>query len=223
MGPKWVALFLFPCCCVSAVAEAQSIELKFGGFAPTFESELWDDNLATFQIEPDDFSGFVAGAAVGLPLSDHLELVVAVDTSSTTVLSSYRDFVWDDGGEILQDLTLRVTPLTGGVRLYPLGQRARVRPFLTGGGAAYLYEYREEGEFVDFETFDIYSDTFIDRGAAYGWFFGGGVSIAWTDAVFVVGEYRRHWASGRHGVDFEGFGGFELTSQQVSAGVGFRF
>ena len=223
MNVKLAAVFCIPFCLLTAVVDAHSVALRLGAFAPLIESDLWEENLATFTIERSDFDALIGGIEVSIELSELVDLTFGVETSSSTVFSNYRDFVFEDGSEILQDLTLRTTPVTAGVRLFPIGKLHRVFPYVTGGAGFYVYEYREEGEFVDFDTFDIGGDRFIDRGLAYGGYFGAGVEVGLSELAYVFAEYRRHWARGTHGGDFRGFGGFDLRANQVSFGVNLRF
>ncbi len=223
MNVKVAAVFCIPLCLLTAVADAHSVALRLGAFAPRIESDLWEENLATFTIERSDFDALIGGVEVSIELSELVDLAFGVETSSSTVFSNYRDFVFEDGSEILQDLTLRTTPVTAGVRLFPIGKRRRVFPYVTGGAGFYVYEDREEGEFVDFDTFDIGGDLFIDRGVAYGAYFGAGVEVGLSELAYVFAEYRRHWARGTHGGDFRGFGRFDMTGNQMSFGVNLRF
>ena len=223
MNVRLAAVFLVPLCFFTVVADAHSVALKLGAFAPRIDSDLWEENLATFTIERSDFDALIGGVEVSIELSELVDLAFGVETSSSTVFSNYRGFVFEDGSEILQDLTLRTTPVTAGVRVFPIGKLRRVFPYVTGGAGFYLYEYREDGEFVDFDTFDIGGDLFIDRGVAYGGYFGAGVEVGLSELAYGFAEYRRHWARGTHGGDFQGFGGFDLSANQMSFGVNLRF
>jgi hypothetical protein len=202
---------------------ADSIAFRLGGIAPRIESDLWEDNLVTFEIERADFDGLVAGVELAIELNEFVDVIAGVESTSHTVFSNYRDFVRDDGTEIIQDISLRVTPLTFGVRFLPIGKFHRVYPYVSGGAGVYFYEYIEEGEFIDFDTFDVFGDVFVDRGASFGAFVAGGVELGLTRSVSMFGEYRRHWARGEHDDDFVGFGDFDLRAHQASFGVHLRF
>lgn len=205
------------------LSAAHSVAFRLGRFAPRIESSLWADNLETFTLEHDDFDAWIAGVEVALELNEYLELAFGVESSSRTAFTSYRDFVRDDGTEVIQDLSLRTTPVTAGLRVLPIGKSHRVFPYVSGGAGFYFYEYREEGEFIDFSSFDIFTDAFVDRGLAYGAYLAGGVEARVSPSISVFGEYRRHWARGTHDGDFRGFGSFDLASRQVSFGVNLRF
>ena len=47
---------------------------------------------------------------------------------------------------------MEVTPVTAGVKFLPLGKFRRVSPYVGGGFGLYVYEYQEEGEFIDFDV-----------------------------------------------------------------------
>ena len=205
------------------LAEAHSVAFRLGRFAPRIESSLWADNLETFTLERGDFDALIGGIEVTLELNEYVAIAFGVESSSHTALTTYRDFVRDDGTEVIQDLSLRTTPVTAGLRVLPIGKSHRVSPYVSGGAGLYLYEYREEGEFIDFSNFDVFVDVFVDRGLAYGAYLAGGVEVRVSPRVFIFGEYRRHWARGTHGGDFRDFGSFDLASHQASFGVNLRF
>jgi hypothetical protein len=202
---------------------AISLHLRLGRFAPRITSALWDENSFTFTASASDFNALTVGVEAGTSLAEIVDLVIGVETSSRTVFSMYRDFVRDDGTEIVQNLSLRMTPLTVGLRLLPAGREHRVQPYVGGGGAFYSYEYTEEGEFVELDTSDIFVDLFVDRGVAYGGYVCAGAELVLSESIAAFGEYRRHWTQGEHGGDFEGYGRFDLTANQVIFGVGTRF
>ena len=205
------------------LASAHSVAFRLGRFAPRIDSSLWAENLETFTLDRGDFDALVGGVEVAFELNEYVDLAFGVESSSRTAFTSYRDFVRDDRTEIIQDLSLRTTPVTAGLRLLPMGKSHRVFPYVSGGAGLYFYEYREEGEFIDFSNFDIFNDSFVDRGLAYGAYLAGGIEARVSPMIFVFGEYRRHWARGTHDGDFRGFGSFELASHQGSFGVKLRF
>ena len=204
-------------------AEASSLALRLGRFAPTYDSALWADNFDTFAIQDSDFQGIIGGVELGIQLNEFVDLTFGVDTSSRTAFTSYRDFVRDDGSEIIQDIRMEVTPVTAGVKFLPLGKYRRVSPYVGGGFGLYVYDYQEEGEFIDFDTFDVFDDLFFEQGVGTGAFASVGVELAVSPSFRVFGEYRRHWASWDHRDDFDGFGKLDLNADQVSFGVSFQF
>ena len=75
---------------IASLAQAHSAAFRLGLFAPRIESELWDENVATFAIERSDFDSVMGGAEVSVELSDVVDVTFGAETSSRTVFSIYR-------------------------------------------------------------------------------------------------------------------------------------
>ncbi|MFQ5789964.1 MAG: outer membrane beta-barrel protein [Acidobacteriota bacterium] len=223
MNRAMLATTTFTLLVVAAPAKASSIAVRLGFFSPRGESQLWEDNVQTFDLAVSDFNSVFGGVEFALELNEFVDLAVGVDGYSRTVASRYRDFVRDDGTEIEQEIRLTVAPVTVGLRVLPLGKFRSLVPYVAGGFGLYPFEYREEGEFIDFETFDIFGDVFLDPGVGVGAYAAAGLEVGVTRAVSVFGEYRRHWAGVDHGGDFDGFGEFDLDADVVGFGFNIRF
>jgi hypothetical protein len=209
--------------CLGASLEASSIAFRLGRFAPNPEGELWRDNADTFELELADLNSISGGVEFALELNEFLDFTVGVDGYSRTVFTRYRDFVRDDGSEIEQELRLSVAPVTAGMRFLPAGKFRALIPYVAGGVGLYPYEYREEGEFIDFQTFDIFGGTFIDRGLGTGLYAAFGLEVPVARRLTVFGEFRRHWVWAQHKEDFSDFGDFRLNLRQIQFGVNLRF
>ena len=204
-------------------AQADSFTLRLGYLSPGGESRLWSENVATFDYVVNDFNGLFGGAEFDVELNEFLDLAVGADGYHRSVASRYRDFVRDDGTEVVQDLSLSVVPITIGARFFPMGKFHVLLPYVAGGVGLYPFEYQERGEFIDFQTADIFGATYRDRGVGTGVFAAAGLEASLTPRVFVMGEYRRHFASAGHGGDFGNYGDFDLDAGQLSLGFTFRF
>jgi len=209
--------------CFASSLEAHSLAFRLGRFSPSPQGALWQENLETFDIGLQDFDSISGGVEFALELNEFFDLAVGIDGYSETVASRYRDFVRDDGSEIVQELRLSVAPITAGLRFLPAGKFRFLIPYVAGGVGLYPYEYREEGEFIDFETFDVFGAAFYDDGLGTGLYAAAGVEVPVTRRFTVFGEYRRHWVWGEHHQDFAGFGDFELDLEQIQFGVNLRF
>ncbi len=106
-----------------------SVGFNLGYFAVRGEDVRIDDdvllaNLDDLAFEIGDFSGFSFGGEWLYGIGDFIEAGVGVSYYQKSVPSLYRDFVDVDGTEILQDLKLRVLPITATVRFLPIGRAA---------------------------------------------------------------------------------------------------
>ena len=205
------------------VAEANSFTIRIGYQTPHGNSRLWSENVATFDYAVDDFDWIFGGAEFDLELNEYFDMAMGVDGYSRSISSRYRDFVRDDGTEVLHDTNLRVIPITFGGRFLPVGKFHLLRPYVGGGFGLYPFEYRERGDFIDFATADIFGTTYGDRGVGVGAYLAAGLEASLSRSFALTGEYRRHFVSADHGGDFGGYGDFDLDATQLALGLTFRF
>ena len=123
--------------------------------------------------------------------------------------------MYEDGGEIEHSARLAMTELSLGVRLRLLDSTARVRPYLIGGFSGAYYRYSEIGDFVDFDTADIFYDVFEEKSFLPGFFVGAGADVAVArlpdgGRVELFGEFRFARSQGEHREGFDGFGDLRL-------------
>ena len=115
-------------------ADAGGVDLRIGGFFPRgrdcgipsgqrAEYTLFQDVCELYFAQPSDFDGVYGGIEYNQVLTNYVEVGVHYDYYSRTTDSSYRDYTWDDGSEIRQQLRLRVAPLGVTVRLLPTGKK----------------------------------------------------------------------------------------------------
>jgi opacity protein-like surface antigen len=203
---------------------ASGIELRFGGFDPRGESDLFDDVGELFAVRPRDFRGFTGGIEYSLGLGDHFELGFHLDGYGRTVDSSYVDFEHEDGSPIFQDLQLSIVPLGASVRFLPAGRRARFSPYVAAGADIFFYKYEEQGDFIDFFTdeLEVSSDAFISEGAAGGFHVAAGLRVPVSHDFSVTGEVRYQQARTRMNDDFSQ-NRLDLSGTSATLGVHLRF
>ena len=191
-----------------AALAQQSLALNIGHFGIRGTDARVDDdvlleNLNLFSFDPTELDSVTFGGEWQIALGDHLEAGVGVGFMRGTAPSTYTDFVNDDGTEILQDFHLQMVPITGTLRLFPLGDTA-VRPYIGGGIGLFMWRYSEVGEFIDFYDYSVFRDRFVASGADIGTVVLGGVRVPLGDSLAAGVEVQYQRAAGRVGVD-EGF------------------
>lgn len=188
----------------------------YGGFRVlNVTSDLFAANEFDFGITDDDFRTGGFGFEFDFAVLPRVDVSIGFDNGDAETFGSYLDLVYEDGGEIEHSARLAMTELSLGVRLRLLGGAARVRPYLMGGVTGAYYRYREIGDFVDFDTADIYYDEFEERSFLPGFFAGAGADVAVVrlpdgGRVELFGEFRYARAQGEHTDGFDGFGNFRL-------------
>lgn len=209
-------------------AAQQTLNFTLGAFVPRgFDARVEGDTL----VENRNFLifdiGDLAAASVAvewlLPVGEYFEVGAGLGFSRRTVSTIYEDFVDDDGTEIDQDLRMRIVPLTGTIRVLPLGQSSGVQPYFGAGVAVFNWRYSESGEFVDFNDNNaIFRDSFVADGNEPGVVGFGGIRFA-GDTVSAGGEIRYSAAEADLPSEFVGtkidLGGW---SYLFSLGIRFR-
>ncbi len=152
-----------------------------------------DLNDLTFNIG--DFSGATVNGEWLFGLNDFMEVGAGLGYYQRTVPSFYTNFVDQATGlDIIQDLKLRVVPITGTVRFFPIGRRGPVQPYGGAGVGVFVWRYSETGQFLDAAN-NIFNASFVGSGTSVGPVAFGGVRVGGS-AFTVGGEVRYQWAEG---------------------------
>jgi opacity protein-like surface antigen len=200
---------------LAAAPQAASADLliggNFGGFIPRgFEGRKTGDVIAenlTFRTYLDDdfdqdpvhklFTSVTFGGEVLFGLGDFVEAGVGINYfQSPEQESFYTDFTDVDGSDIFQTTQFKVVPLAVTARVFPIGRTTPVQPYVGGGVVFYHWNYKEDGEFIDFSDPDlpIFPGDFEDDGNAVGGTFLAGVRFPIGHRFLVGGEWR--WQNG---------------------------
>ena len=199
---------------------------------------LWDEIIAEQTLDRADFAGPHATLELGVRTSERLDIVVSVGYSASSVTSEYRDFDGDDGLPITQTTDFTTLPLLAGIKAYLLprgrsiGSYAWVpRAFNAYAGVAggmVWYRFQQRGEFVDYQTYDIFLDNLKSVESAPIVNFFAGTEISVNKRVVLAGEGSYGFAKGPLQVyydgssDFEGYSKLDLSGLKLSVGLGLR-
>ena len=108
-----------------------SISLRAGVSVPRAEGggsrpSLWDFAREQLTVETSDLTGAYLLGEIGVRASEHVDFVLAVGYTSSAVRSEYRHWVDTDDLPIEQTTEFSTTPVTVGVRYYPLPRGRQV-------------------------------------------------------------------------------------------------
>src|SRR5690606_30043068 len=126
-----------------------------------------------------------------------LDLVIGVGHSESTTRSEDRRYVGDDDLPIEQTTVLRRTPIELGVRMF-LRDRGRAvsrfawvpygwAPYLEAGAGWMVHGFEQTGEFVDYETLEIFRDHFRSEGSTPTAHLAAGVELALGRRLLATG------------------------------------
>jgi hypothetical protein len=207
-------------------AAPNELRLRLGIFEPSGDSAYWEDKQLDFSGEPSDFEDLIGGLEYLRRLGGgRLSMAAGGSVYASEQSQFYLDFVDPNGLDIVHDTWLEITALTLGLRASLVPADAPVQPWLGAGAGFYLWTLEESGDFIAFvepEPF-IFSATFEDEGAAFGWYYGVGLDVPIGDTVVLFAEARWHEAEDELAGDFEGLGDLDLSGRELSGGFAWRF
>ncbi len=241
-GPRWAlgilaaAALLAPATAQAQItrvpntAPRQAVGLNVGWFGVRGEdARVSDDvllaNLDFLAFEIDDFNSGTIGGEWLFGISEYLEVGAGIGYSRRTVPSIYRDFEFEDGFPIAQEMRLRIVPITGTLRFLPLGRSGGFQPYVGGGVSLLNWRYSEFGEFVDFTDDTVFNARYVADGNTVGPALLVGARTPVGDMWTVGGELRYQWGEGDTDAAESGLlaDRIDLGGWSVNFGFHFRF
>jgi opacity protein-like surface antigen len=243
-----VSGFVLAVALIAAPASAQivqSLQISGGAFIPQGYSGRVSGDVLVKDLDSLDFTKctstnfqscirvFNGGQLSGewlVAFGNHVELGAGVGFYSRSTPSVYLNYGKPDGSDIVQNLNLRIVPVTAVVR-FLAGRPGRFQPYVGAGVAALNFRYTEDGEFIDFtdpnaNPLPTYSARYTARGTAVGPLALAGLRIPVGGDVWgITFEWRHQWGSGNTGGPSNGFldNKIDLGGDNVSFGVLVRF
>ncbi len=126
-----------------------SVNMKVGVFIPYQNSDLWEINRGNLAFNKSDMVDIYYAGEYEYLLTKHFTLSLEGGVYNQEVYTAYRDWEYEDGGLIQQNLALRITSVELAFKLYPLGHRRALYPYLAGGPGVYFWKYEQWGDFID--------------------------------------------------------------------------
>jgi len=210
-----------------------TLTLRGGVALANASSDLFEFTTEELTLRRRDFSGPTLELDVGIRVHPRADLVLGIGHSGAKPHSEFRHWVDQDDLPIEQTTRFQRVPLTASVRTYltPRGRQVgslawipnRWAPYIGVGGGALWYRFHQEGDFVDFQTLEIFPTTLTSSGWTYTLhgFAGTEIRLGPTSALTVETMYRK--ASARPSPDFQGFDPIDLSGFNTSLGIQFRF
>ncbi len=205
---------------------------RIGYAIPRADSDIFDFTREELTVEKRDFNAVALGADLGIRLSDRIDLALGLGYENSQIDSESREFIGTDDLPILQTTDFRRVPFTVGLKAYLTERGRRISdlawipgkfaPFVGGGAGFVWYEFEQDGEFVDYETLDIFYDYFSSsNGSLLGYVTAGfdySLGLRWI----LTAEARYSWASADMGQSFIGFDKIDLNGLRAAFGFSVR-
>jgi hypothetical protein len=209
------------------------VSVRGAWLMPSENSDLFEFVQDQLTIDSGDFNSPSFAMDFGYAITPRLDIVGGFDLARQSVDSEYRDLVDNNLLPIEQQSTLRQNSFTGSLRfaLVPRGRAVgryawvptRVQPYVGAGGGMVFWEFKQVGDFVDFQDQEVFTDVFESSGASLSGHVLGGVDVQIYKQLFLATEGRYVWASGELSNEFVGFEPLDLSGFRISAGINFVF
>ena len=210
-----------------------SIGIRGGWVFASAGSDLFDFVTRELTLDKEHFNSPAFATDVAFAITSRAQIEAGFEFNRMTQGSEYREFVDNNLQPIEQTTSLKTMHFTGAIRyaLTPRGYEVsslawvprRVVPFVGAGGGAVFYQFRQNGDFVDFADFSVFQDAFRSQGWAPSAFVFGGVDMQIYKGLYGTVQGRYTKAAADLSSDFIDFDPIDLSGFRLSAGVNVVF
>ncbi|MCU0275816.1 MAG: hypothetical protein MUF02_02995 [Acidobacteria bacterium] len=202
---------------------SQSINLKFGLFVPQMKSDLWEINMENLTFSRSDMVNTYYEAEYESFLGRYSSFSLEFGSYAKTVYAQYRDYTDMDGNPIFQNLSLRIVPIVASVKIYPLGHRHVVNPFVGLGAGIYAWTYQQWGDFINFVDDSINEGLAETRRFTVGFNGRFGLVYRFQSRVALSLEGKYQYLKGRLSDNFEDFNLLDMGGFSANVGINIFF
>jgi opacity protein-like surface antigen len=210
-----------------------SVSLRAGYSHADAGSDVFDDVTSNLTLNRKDFSSLTVGGDFAFHATDRVDLVLAGGYSRSNHKSEFRDFVDNNDLPIEQMTTFERLPITANVRVNlsqpgrTVGRLAwipsRVVPYIGAGVGAMRYRFRQDGDFVDFNTNAVFSSVLDSEGWALVEQAMAGVDYNFSPQWGLSLDARYMHARGDlDAARYKGYDKLDLSGATATIGLSFR-
>jgi hypothetical protein len=214
-------------------APAATLTIRGGFDRANAGSDIFTFVTDELTLSRRDFSAVTLATDVGVRVSPRVQALFGIGISHSSTPSEFRDWVDNNNQPIQQTTTFVRVPLTASLKAYLAGPGrsigrfawipARYAPYIGAGGGVMWYRFHQDGDFIDFTTKRVFTDSFNSSGwapTAQGFV---GTDVTLNPRLALTGELRYQWAKATLGQDFVGFSRIDLSGLSVTGGVMIRY
>lgn len=205
-----------------------------GGFSrPTAGGDLFSFVTDQLTLSQRNFSGPTVGADLAVRVAPRLDIVLGTSYAGTSSSSEFRHLVDQNNAAITQTTSFQRIPVTASVRAYltPRGRSvgrfawvpARFAPYVGAGGGAVWYRFRQQGDFVDYQTNNVFPGDFTSSQWTPAGQAMAGIDYSLSPRLALTGEAKYIWAKGTLNNSFTNFNSIDLSGLSTTIGLYVRF
>lgn len=206
--------------------------LRAGYGHATAGSDVFGFATDQLTLERRNFDGFAVGGELAVRLAPRVDVLIGASYAGREATSEFRDWVDQDDLPIEQTTRFERVPLTVGARAYllPRGRSvgrfawipAPIAPYLGGAAGTIWYRFQQQGDFVDFETQDVFADRLESQGWAPAVQALGGVDLSLSPRFALTLDGRFTWAEADLDAAFQQFDPIDLSGFAATLGLSLR-
>lgn len=209
-----------------------TIGVRGGYSAASAGSDVFDDVTSRLTLNKSDFGSLTIGADIAFSITSKLDLMLDAGYSRSNHKSEFRDFVDNNDLPIQQTTSFERIPFTANLKLHlastgrSIGQFAwipsRIVPYVGGGIGVMKYRFKQEGDFVDFNTNAVFPSTLDGQNWAFMEQAMAGLDYNFSSMLGVTLDARYLHARGDLGTAFSGYDKIDLSGVSASVGLSVR-
>lgn len=206
-----------------------TLSARAGASFPMADSDFFDFVTDEFTVRPRDFDGALVTFDLAVHLSPYADFIAGLSYTHGTADSRYRHL----GEPVEQWTRIQQTPVTAGLRFFPLGRGRQVgefvwipstvRPYVGAAAGVVFYRLVQDGEWVDIATNEIFEERFESDGWGRALHALAGVEVRITPRFGLALEGRYQGASAELQDPFEGFEPLDLHGVHLTLGLSYAF
>jgi hypothetical protein len=196
-------------------------------------SDLFSFVTSELTLAKSDFLAGTVAFDVAVRVKPRAELAFSLGISRSTSPSEFRHWEDNNNQPIEQTTTFVRVPLTASLKMYLAGPGraighfawipSRYAPYVGAGGGVMWYRFRQAGDFIDFTTTNVFTDSFDSTGWAPTVQAFAGTDVSLTPRFALTGEIRYQWAKAALGQDYAGFDRIDLSGLSATGGISIRY
>ena len=210
-----------------------TLSLRVGASGPSASGDLFKFFTQQLTIDRSDFRTMAFAADLAIHAAPRLDVVLGAAVDHSQNRSEFRDWVDNNDLPIEQTTELTRAPVTVSARYYltdrgrTIGHHAwipsRANAYVTAGGGIMYYNLTQDGDWVSYETLDVFTHRFQSDGVGPTAHIGFGGDIGIASRIALTAEGRYSFASAKLDPDFADFDSIDLNGFQITTGLSFRF
>jgi hypothetical protein len=214
-------------------APTGSFTLNGGWAVASAGSDLFSFTTNQLTLRRGDFSSPTFGGTLDFQVRSRTDVMLSANSAGMHKASEFRNFIDNNSQPIQQSTSFQRVPILLGVKQYlsPTGRSigrlawipTKFAPYVGAAGGATWYQFKQAGDFIDFNTNNVFSDEYRSSGWAPAAQVMAGIDYAVGPRYALTTEAKYLWSKGALSSDFSGFHKLDLSGLATTVGFTVRF